>query len=115
MHTFTKEALERPSHTLQAVGVIREKAGVICRATMDAREDEIVVAVVQRNLSFGGAWTLARENLAKQILLVEDQGGWSFTFSPNTSLAQIEERCLEFVRIAFKRWEAMQRWASRQR
>ncbi|HEU5228317.1 MAG TPA: hypothetical protein VFU49_10955 [Ktedonobacteraceae bacterium] len=46
--------------------------------------------------------------------LIEDKGGWSFTFSPKTSLAQIEERCLEFMRIAFRRWEAMQRWSSRQ-
>ncbi|HZO72554.1 MAG TPA: hypothetical protein VFB60_10165 [Ktedonobacteraceae bacterium] len=115
MHTFSKEALERPARTLQAAGVLRGKAEVICRATKGARADEVVVAVVQHDLSFGGVWTVAREDLVRQISLVEDKGGWSFTFSPDTSLAQIEERCLEFVRIVFRRWEAMQRWAIRQR
>jgi len=115
MHTFSKEALERPTHTLQAAGVLREKAEVICRATKDARADEVVVAVVQRDLNFGGVWTIARESLVRQMSLVEDKGGWSFTFSPDTSFTQIEERCLEFTRIAFRRWEAMQRWATRQR
>lgn len=115
MHTFSKEALERPTRTLQAAGILREKAEAISRATKDARADEMVVAVVQHDLSFGGVWMVARENLLRQMSLVEDKGGWSFTFSPDTSLAQIEERCLEFMRIAFRRWEAMQRWAIRQR
>lgn len=115
MHTFSKEALERPTRTLQAAGVLREKAEAICRATKDARADEVVVAVIQHDLNFGGVWTIAREDLVRQMSLVEDKGGWSFTFSPDTSLAEIEERCLEFVRIAFRRWEAMQRWAMRQR
>ena len=114
MHTFSQEALERPTRTLQAAGVLREKAEAIWRATMDAREDEVVIAVIQRDLSFGGVWTVTRDQLARQMPLVEDKGGWSFTFSPNTSLAQIEERCLEFMRIAFRRWEAMQRWSIRQ-
>ncbi len=112
MHTFSKEALARPAQTLQAAGVLRGQMEAICSATSEAREDEIIIAVIQHDLSFGGAWIVARENLVKQLPLLEDQGGWSFTFSPDTSLAQIEERCLEFTRIAFKRWQAMERWAS---
>lgn len=109
MHTFSKEALERSTRTLQATGVLREKAEVICRATKDARADEIVVAAIQHDLNFGGVWTIAREDLVRQLSLVEDKSGWSFTFSPDTSQAQIEERCLEFVRIAFRRWAIRQR------
>lgn len=113
MHTFSQEAPERPARTLQAAGVLRGQAEAICRATDDAREGEIVIAVVQRDLNFGGAWIVARESLVRQLSLLEDQGGWSFTFSPHTSLAQIEERCLEFTRVAFKRWQAMERWSSK--
>lgn len=114
MSTFSKEAFERPFHSLQAVGTLCEQAGAISSVTMEAREDEIVVAVVQRDLSFGGAWIIAREDLVSQIHLMEGQGEWSFTFSPHTSLAEVEERCFQLSRIAFKRWEAMQRRASRQ-
>ena len=110
MHTFSKEAIERPGRTLQATMVLREKAEIIERATANAREDEIVVAVVQHDLSFGGVWTLAHEDFARQIHVVEDKGGWSLTFSPNTSLAQIGHRCDELAGIAQKRREVLQRW-----
>lgn len=113
MHTFSKEAVERPYRTFQAAEVVRGKARAIERTTADARADEIVVAVVQKDLSFGGVWTLAREDMARQVLLVEDEGGWSLTFSANTSVAQVEERCSELARIALRRWEVMQRWVSR--
>lgn len=112
VHTFSKEALARPSQTLQVVGVLRGEIEAIHRATEDAREDELVIAVVQSNLSFGGVWIVARASLVKQLPLVEDRGGWSFTFPPGISLAQIEERCLEFTRVSFKRWQAMDHWAA---
>lgn len=113
MYTFSKEAIERSSRTLQAAGVLRENAEAISRATADARDNEIVVAVIQHDLDFGGAWIIARENLITQVVLIEDKGGWSFIFSPDTSVAQVEERSLEFMRIAFRRWKAMQQWISR--
>jgi len=113
MPTFSKEAIERPYHTYQAAGIIREKAGSIEHVTAAAGEDEIVVAVVQQDLSFGGLWTLAREDMIRQVLLLEDEGGCSLIFSPNTTIAQVERRCNELARIAFKRWEAMKRWVSR--
>ncbi|HLJ33323.1 MAG TPA: hypothetical protein VKU38_06725 [Ktedonobacteraceae bacterium] len=113
MHSFSKEAIERPFLTLQAAGVLRENAGAISHATTDAREGEIAIAVIQPDLSFGGVWLIARENLITQVSLVEDKGGWSFIFSSHTSIAQVEERCLEFMRIAFRRWKAMQRWVNR--
>lgn len=111
MHTFSKEAMERPFRTLEATRVLREKAAVIERVTIDAQSDEVVVAVIRSDLSFGGVWTFAREELVRQALVVEDEGGWSLTFSPNTPVAQIEERCDELARIAQKRGEAMRRWA----
>lgn len=113
MRTFSREAIERPFRTLEATKVLREKAAIIERATFNAQADEVIVAVICSDLSFGGVWTLAREEMARQVLVVEDEGGWSLTFSPNTLVAQIEERCDELARIAQKRREAMQRWADR--
>lgn len=113
MPPFSREAIERPYRTMQAVKVLREKAEVIEHATAQARGDEIVVAVIQHDLSFGGVWTLAREDMAQQVLVVEDEGGWSLIFSPHTSLSQIEQRCSALTGLAQRRWEAMQRWVSR--
>ena len=113
MPTFSREAIERPYRTFQAAGIVREKARTIERVTAVAAEDEIVVALVEKDLSFGGIWTLAREDMAVQILRMEEDGGCSLIFSPNTSIAQVEERCNELARIALRRWEAMKRWASR--
>jgi hypothetical protein len=113
MPTFSKEAMERPYRTIQAAGVLRENAETIGLAAEGAGEDEFVVAAVYEDLSFGGAWVVAREDLAQQVMETEDKGGWSLIFSPNVADLQIEERCDELTRIARKRWEAMQRWASR--
>lgn len=113
MSTFSREAIERPYRTLQAVEVLRKKAEVIERVAARAGEDEIVIVVVQHNLEFGGVWTLAREDIAQQIKIVEDEGGWSLIFSPRTSRTQVEQRCNELAGIAQKRWEAMQHWANR--
>ena len=92
MHTFSKEARERPYRTIEATRVLREKAAIIERVTNDAHADEVIVAVVQADLSFGGVWTLAREDMTRQIFVVEDEGGWSLIFSPKTPVAQIEKR-----------------------
>ena len=113
MHRFSKEARERPYRTIEATKVLREKAEIIERATYDARADEVIVAVVLPDLSFGGIWTLAREDMTRQVFVVEDEGGWSLLFSPNTSIARVEERCNELAKIAQKRGEVMQKWISR--
>lgn len=110
MHQFSQEAIERPSRTVEAARVLREKAAIVEHATSNARSDEVVVAVICNDLSFGGVWTLARENLMRQVLVVEDEGGWSLSFSPDTSATHVEQRCDELARIAQRRAEAMQRW-----
>lgn len=113
MHSFSREAMERPYRTLEATKILREKAAIIARATTNAQANEVVVAVIRGDLSFGGIWTLAREDLMKQVPVVEEEGGWSLIFSPNTLVAHVEERCDELARIAQKRGQAMQRWAAR--
>lgn len=105
--------MERPYRTLEAMKVLREKAGIIARITTNAQANEVVVAVIRDDLSFGGVWTLAREDLMKQVPVVEEEGGWSLIFSPNTQVAHIEERCDELARLAQKRGETMRRWMAR--
>jgi hypothetical protein len=113
MHSFSQEAIERPRRALEVPTILRSKAPAIERATSEAHKDEIVVAVVNEDLSFGGVWTIAREEMLRQIPIVEGDGGWSFTFSAQTSAKEIEHRCAEYSRIATRRWDVMQRWISR--
>ncbi len=113
MHSFSQEAIERPYRTLEATKVLREKAEVIERATANAQADEVIVAVIRSDLSFGGVWTLAREDMARQVLVVEDEGDWSLTFSPNTPATHVEQRCDELARIAQRRADVMQNWLRR--
>lgn len=115
MHSFSQEAQERPQRTVQAAGILRENAGVIWQVAAAAQEDEVVVAVVQHDLTFGGAWAVARANLLDEVRLLEDQGGWSLLFSSRSPVAQIEKRCKEFASIATRRRDAMQRYLSRQK
>ncbi|HLI06067.1 MAG TPA: hypothetical protein VKV40_05810 [Ktedonobacteraceae bacterium] len=113
MRPFSEEAIERPQLTVEAARILREKADVVARATTSAQYDEVVVAVIRDDLSFGGVWILARQHLALQIDAVEDEGGWSLTFSPNTPAARIEQRCDELASIAQRRGEIMRRWLER--
>jgi hypothetical protein len=113
MPTPTKEAVERAHHTTQAAEVLRKHIWAIGRATAGARRDEIVVATVEGDLTFGGVWTISRDDLLRQVPLLEGSG-WSLLFSSKTPVAEIEERCMQFARIASRKWELMQRWVERQ-
>jgi len=108
MQSFSEDALSRPQRTLQAIEVLRGKSEAIAHVAASTQEDEIIVVVVQADGEFGGIWTLAREDMVKQIHIVEDKGGWSFTFSPNTSAFQVEERCNELARLVNRRLQGIQ-------
>ena len=109
---LTKEASERPKRTIDAAEMFHDKAWAIARACHDAREGETIVAVVERDGAFGGVWTVPTGDLCARVPRLES-GGWSMVFSPKTTVAEIEERSLRLARLAFARWEAMRRWASR--
>lgn len=108
---LTKEAAERPKRTIDAAEVFHAKAWAIARACADAREGETVVAIVERDLTFGGVWTVPTSELTAHVPRLED-GGWSLVFSRRTPVAAIEARSLTLARLAFARWEAIRRWAS---
>jgi hypothetical protein len=113
VRNFSEYAMQRPRRSMRAAEVLRNNAWAIKLAAADAREDEIVVAVVRDDLTFGGAWTIAREDMIRQIPALEGKDGWSFTFSSQTPLEEIERRCYEYTRLTNRRWELMQRWSSR--
>ena len=113
MHRFSEEALNRPQRTIQAAKILREKAEAIVHVTGNATEDEVVIAIISSDLTFGGLWTLSRDGMSSQIAIIEEKGGWSFTFSPHTTREQVDERCDELIGLASRRWDAMQRWLKR--
>jgi hypothetical protein len=113
MYNFSPHAMERPRRSVRAAEILRKNAWAIELATSDAHDDEIVVAVVRDDLTFGGAWTIAREDMIRQIPALEGKDGWSFTFSSQTPTVEIERRCNEYARLSNRRWELMQRWVRR--
>ncbi len=106
------EAAARTRHTIHAAEVLHDRARAIARACGEAHSDEVVVAVVERNGVFGGAWPIPRAQLGERIAALDD-GGWTLVFAPGTLLAEVEARCLELARLAFRRWEALRRWAGK--
>ncbi|HZT41089.1 MAG TPA: hypothetical protein VFA07_02810 [Chthonomonadaceae bacterium] len=99
---FSEGALKRPQQTIQATNVLKEKAGEIARLCAGAEEREIVVAVVNPDIVFGGAWTIPVEHLHERVSLLP-AGGWSLTFAPQTSIEQIQARCASISELARKR------------
>lgn len=114
--TFTpnEETLTRPRHTIHAAELFHDHAVVIARSCAGARSDEVVLAGVDRFLSFSGAWAIERAQLVVRVAEF-DPGGWTLVFSPGTELREVEERSLELARHAFRRWEALRRWSSKHR
>lgn len=108
MHSFSEDALNRPRRTLKAIETLRGKAEAIAHVSESAHEDEVIVVIVQADGASGGIWTLAREEMVRQMHIVEDTGGWSFTFSPHTSTAQVEDRCNELASLVNRRLKIMQ-------
>ena len=112
MPAFSTDTMARPARGIQAYGILRAHASEIGLATSKASRDEHVVVVVTGDLSFAGIWTLPRSELTTQLSEVEDEQGWTLLFEPQVSVAEIEDHCLTLARLSFKRWEALQRYAS---
>jgi hypothetical protein len=109
--TLTRQAVERAHWTAQAAQVVHQHAPTIAQTCAEAPENTIIVAVVEQDCSFGGAWTLPRNHLHERILHLEDQEGkWLLTFSPLASLEGIKRQCASVTRLASKRGAAIERW-----
>lgn len=110
---LTQEAAERPRRTIHAAEIFHMNARSIAAACRNAAPHELVVAVVGQNLTLAGVWTFPKTELTVRVPGL-DMGGWTVVFSPGTPKSEVEERAQSLARSAFKRWEALRRWDSKQ-
>ncbi len=78
---------------------------------MEAASDQLVVAVVEEDGTFGGAWPVALREVAARLGPLE-AGGWMLTFAAQTPEAEVRARALEMARLAFRRWVALRKWVA---
>jgi len=109
-----RRAAEQARGAIHAAEVLHARAPVIARACAKAVEGEVVVAVVEPEFGFGGAWTVPADQLHERDQRLA-QSGWSLIFSPHTPVDEIEGRALTMARQAFRRWEGLCRWAGHHR
>ncbi len=109
---FSGEALDRAQRAVQAAGLLREKVPIIAQVCAAANLDDVVVAVVEQNLVFGGVWPIPRSQVQERVAPLESSG-WVLIFSPRVSTAHVAAQCEAFGRIAGERAASMRRWADR--
>ena len=109
----SQAALERPQRTVEAMAVLGGQARVIARACADAGDGELILAVVNPDLTFGGVWTIPVEQLSA-LATPDEAGGWSLLFSPGTSVEEIVARCRMRAHLAAQRRATMRRLVDRQ-
>ena len=101
------DAADRPKRTIRAARTLAARADAVARVCADARADEIIVAVINPDGVFGGAWVIPRAHLHERASRLPG-GGWSLTFAPQTTREQIEARCDDLAHIAGRRWRIIQ-------
>ena len=106
------EAADRPRKTIQAARMLAARAPTVAHVCAEAEPDGIVVAVINPDGVFGGAWAIPRAHLYERASRLPS-GGWSLTFAPQTTAEEIVARCGELARLARRRWELMQRVGGR--
>jgi hypothetical protein len=111
--SLNRQTLDRPKQTIHAAELFHAHAATIAQACQEAAADDAVVAVVDwDDMVFAGVWIVARMDVQVQVLKLE-RSGWALIFPPATTKEAVEERALHLARLAFRRWEALQRWTSR--
>ncbi len=109
---LSDEAMARPRHTLHAAELVHSHASTVALECAEASRDDVVIAYVDRFLTFIGSWRVNRHDLTTSLGQLDD-GGWLLVFSPGADKHEVEERSLEMARLSFKRWEALRRWSSK--
>jgi len=109
---LSREAVDRPQRTIQAMQVFQAEVHTIAERCATAAEGDVIVAVVMRDLTFGGTWVVATADTTMVLEAVED-GGWSLSFPRHASIEHIQHQCQTVADIAGKRLTAIQRWLSR--
>ncbi|MCW5853065.1 MAG: hypothetical protein KIT87_23560 [Anaerolineae bacterium] len=105
-------AIERAVHTIEASQVLAAKAMDIAHACREATTEDVVVAVVDADMSFGGAWIIPNQNIMPWEDRLEE-GAWSLLFAPRTRVEEVVAQCANLEEMARRRWAMLKRWQSR--
>lgn len=115
MHHFSEEEAARSFLTARAANVLRAHASVIVSALAQAREGELVIGVVQKDFTFGGACLVRREKLLVRISAIEREGLWALTFAGPLSVADVERRCITWQHLASRHGAALRQRLNREK
>lgn len=108
---FSREAEERARWTVQAVEAMCREAETIAQTCARAQNDAIIVAAVEADTSFSGAWAIPHTEMREHILQLEDsEGKYVVAFAPLSSVDVIEKHCKVIAHLAERREQAIRRW-----
>jgi hypothetical protein len=102
-------AEQRARASIAAAESIRSNMMTISDSCNWAQEDEVVLAIIRRDLTFGGALILPLNRLREQVLSLQEVG-WSVVFSPGATDNDIEARCDKMAKLAQAKLDVIQRW-----
>src|SRR5689334_2591943 len=102
-------AEQRARASIGAAESIRSNVTAISDSCNWAQEDEVVLAIIRRDLTFGGALIVPLNRLREQVVALQEVG-WSIVFSPGATERDIEARCDKMVELAQARLDVIRRW-----
>lgn len=76
MASVPHEASIRARRTIEAAEALHERALAIAAVCARAEADQVVVAVVEADCTFGGAWPIPVAELSQRVAQLE-AGGWT--------------------------------------
>jgi hypothetical protein len=102
-------AEQRARASIAAAEAIRSNTATISDSCNWAQEDEVVLAIIRRDLTFGGAIIVPLNRLREQVVSLQEVG-WTVVFSPGATDKDIEIRCDKMAELAQARLDVIQRW-----
>src|SRR4051794_22145217 len=105
-------SVERAERSVKAANLLATQANVIATACAQAKPSEIVVAIIEPTLTFGGVWIIPRSSLLTWVSRLE-RGVYSLPFDPNTSRQDVEARAATWGNLAAQRLALLQRREAR--
>ena len=104
-----EQAEERARYAISAAQVFLSHAGDISDQCNWAQEDEVVLATVKRDQTFGGAVAVPLSRLREEVMS-RLEVGWTLVFSPGTTEKDIASRCNKMAKLAQARLDIIRRW-----
>ena len=104
-----EQAEERARYAIEAAQVLLSHAGTISDHCNWAQDDEVVLAIVKRDLIFGATVAVPLAHLREEVMS-RLEVGWTLVFSPGATEKDIETRCNKMVALAQARLDVIRRW-----